>query len=61
MKTIAELASYLKIPKSTLCKLVREGRLPSQKTRRDLRFRKGAIGGWLEELRVNQIAFEAGR
>ena len=29
--TIEELATYLKISKSTLYKLVREGRIPSQK------------------------------
>ena len=29
--TIEELAAYLKIPKSTLYKLVREGKIPSQK------------------------------
>ena len=29
--TIEELACYLKIPKSTLYKLVREGKIPSQK------------------------------
>ena len=28
--TIDELAAYLKIPKSTLYKLVREGKVPSQ-------------------------------
>jgi hypothetical protein len=29
--TIEELSAYLKIPRSTLYKLVREGRIPSQK------------------------------
>jgi excisionase family DNA binding protein len=46
--TIAELAAYLKIPKSTLYKLVREGEIPSQKIGRHWRFRKGAIDRWLE-------------
>lgn len=36
--TIEELAAYLKIPKSTLYKLVREGRIPSQKIGRHWRF-----------------------
>jgi len=52
--TIEELAIYLKIPKSTLYKLVREGRIPSQKIGRHWRFRKGAIDHWLEETRPNE-------
>jgi len=51
--TIEELAVYLKIPKSTLYKLVREGKIPSQKIGRHWRFRKGAIDHWLEEIRAN--------
>ena len=51
--TILELSSYLKIPKSTLYKLVREGKIPSQKIGRHWRFRKGAIDHWLEETRSN--------
>lgn len=50
--TITELAIYLRIPKSTLYKLVREGRIPSQKIGRHWRFRKGAIDRWLEETRT---------
>lgn len=49
--TIEELAVYLKISKSTLYKLVREGRIPSQKVGRHWRFRKRAIDRWLEETR----------
>lgn len=41
--TIDELAVYLKIPKLTLYKLVREGKIPSQKIGRHWRFRKGTI------------------
>ena len=47
--TIEDLSEYLKIPKSTLYKLVREGKIPSQKIGRHWRFRKGAIDRWLEE------------
>jgi len=47
--TIDELAVYLKIPKSTLYKLVREKKLPGQKVGRHWRFRKMAIDRWLEE------------
>ena len=49
--TIEEFADYLKIPKSTLYKLVREGRVPSQKVGRHWRFRKEAIDRWLENTR----------
>lgn len=41
--TIEELSAYLKIPKSTLYKLVREGKVPCQKIGRHWRFRKEAI------------------
>ena len=52
--TIEELASYLKVPKSTLYKLVREGKVPCQKIGRHWRFRKGAIDNWLEESRKDE-------
>ena len=47
--TIEELSVYLKIPKSTLYKLVREGKVPSQKVGRHWRFWKEAINRWLDE------------
>ena len=46
--TIEELSVYLKIPKSTLYKLVREGKVPSQKIGRHLRFYREAIDDWLK-------------
>ena len=52
--TIEELSAYLKIPKSTLYKLVREGKIPSQKVGRHWRFRKMAIDRWLEETRPQE-------
>ena len=52
--TIEELSVYLKIPKSTLYKLVREGRVPSQKVGRHWRFRKEAIDRWLDETRAEE-------
>mgnify|MGYP000867949718 CR=1 FL=1 len=52
--TIEDLASYLKIPKSTLYKLVREGKIPSQKIGRHWRFRKEAIDRWLDERRAKE-------
>lgn len=46
--TLDELASYLKIPKSTLYKLVQEGRVPGQKLGKQWRFGKPAIDRWLD-------------
>ena len=54
--TIGELAAYLKIPKSTLYKLVREGKIPSQKIGRHWRFRKAAIDHWLDEIRATDLS-----
>ena len=45
--SIGELADYLKIPKSTLYKLVREGKIPAQKVGRHWRFHKETIVRWL--------------
>jgi excisionase family DNA binding protein len=44
---IKELASYLDIPKSTIYKLVREGKIPAQKVGRHWRFHKETIDAWL--------------
>jgi len=46
---VDELADYLKIPRSTIYKLVREGKIPSQKIGRHWRFRKETIDRWLGE------------
>jgi excisionase family DNA binding protein len=47
--TIEELSDYLKIPKSTLYKLVREGKIPCQKIGRHWRFHKEAVDNWLSK------------
>lgn len=47
--TIEELSEYLKIPKSTLYKLVREGSVPCQKVGKHWRFHKEAIDVWLRQ------------
>ena len=52
--TIEELAIYLKISKSTLYKLVREGKIPAQKVGRHWRFRRQAIDRWLGETRPRE-------
>ena len=46
--TVEELSIYLKIPKSSLYKVVREGMIPCKKIGRHWRFRKAAIDRWLE-------------
>ncbi len=52
--TIEELSAYLKIPRSTLYKLVWEGRIPSQKVGHHWRFRREAIDRWLDETRAEE-------
>lgn len=52
--TVDEISDYLKIPKSTIYKLVREGKIPSQKIGRHWRFRKEAIDCWLSETRISK-------
>lgn len=47
--TIGELSEYLKIPKSTLYKLVQDGKIPGQKIGRHWRFLKSRIDRWFEE------------
>ena len=47
--SIDELAEYLKVSRSTLYILAREGRLPGQKVGKRWRFHKDAIDGWLEQ------------
>ncbi len=46
--TIDDLSVYLKISKSTLYKLVREGKVPCQKVGRHWRFHKEAVDDWLK-------------
>lgn len=49
--TIDELASYLKIAKSTLYNLAQEGRVPGQKVGRHWRFHREAVDEWLGKSR----------
>ena len=46
--TIGELATYLKIPKSTLYKLAQQGDLPGQKVGKHWRFHREAVDDWLK-------------
>lgn len=45
--TVAEVAEYLRIPKSSVYKLAQEGRIPCIKAGRRWRFHRGAIDNWL--------------
>ena len=47
--TIEALAEYLKISRSTLYKLVQDGRLPGQKVGKRWRFHREAIDEWLKQ------------
>ena len=53
--TLDELSVYLKIPKSTLYKLVQEGRIPGQKLGKQWRFGKAAIDRWLDSEQSNSL------
>lgn len=45
--TLQELAVYLKIPESSLYKVVREGKIPAKKIGKHWRFSKPAIDAWI--------------
>ena len=47
--SIEQLSQYLKVPKSTLYRLVRENRIPSHKVGKHWRFRKEAVDRWLDQ------------
>lgn len=47
--TLQELAAYLKIPESSLYKIVREGKIPAQKVGKHWRFSRAAIDAWLAQ------------
>lgn len=53
--TLEETAKYLKIGKSTLYKMVREGKIPAVKIANQWRFRKEDIDKWLQEIRNKEI------
>ncbi len=45
--TIEEVASYLRIPVSSVYKLAQEGKIPAQKVGRHWRFYRPAITQWM--------------
>lgn len=50
--TIQEASQYLRVPLSSLYKLVQTGKIPCQKVGRHWRFRRQALEHWLEETKV---------
>ncbi len=46
---IEQVAAFLTVPKSTIYKLVRDGRVPGHKVGRHWRFSRMAILRWLED------------
>lgn len=47
--TLEEVVQYLRIPKSTLYKLVEKKKIPSCKIGKQLRFRKSSLDNWLSD------------
>ncbi len=48
--TVSETAEYLRIGKTTLYKMVRDGKIPAFKIGNQWRFRRDDIEKWLEEI-----------
>ena len=46
--TVLEVAAYLKIPRATVYKLRREGKLPAHKVGKHWRFMRDELDGWLK-------------
>ncbi len=46
--TVADVAVYLKIPKATVYKLVRQEKIPAHKVGKHWRFIRDELEGWLK-------------
>ena len=55
--TLEEVAKYLRVHKSTVYRMAREGSIPSSKVANQWRFRKERIDEWLME-RENEGAID---
>lgn len=55
--TVEDIADYLRIPKSSVYKLARAGRIPGQKVGRHWRFHRATIESWMAGAGTNS-AFE---
>jgi excisionase family DNA binding protein len=45
--TVAEVALYVRVPSSTICKRARRGEIPCQEVGQHWRFQREAIDAWL--------------
>lgn len=50
-----ELAEYLRLPKTTVYKLVQSGKIPGRKAGRQWRFHRDAIDRWLSEKNEERV------
>jgi excisionase family DNA binding protein len=46
--TVEEVATYLRIPRSSVYKLAQRGKIPCQKVGRHWRFRRESVDRWLD-------------
>lgn len=53
--TISDLAQYLQLSKSSLYKLVQNGKIPGQKIGKHWRFHKGVIDRWLSADKLHAV------
>ncbi len=49
MMTTGEIAKYLRVSRSTIYRLVKQGEIPVSRISKHLRFRKDVIDCWLSE------------
>ncbi len=59
--TLEETAKYLKIGKSTLYKMAREGKIPAVKIANQWRFRKDEIDEWWKKVRNKEALINKGK
>lgn len=52
--TIDDLAAYIQLSKSSLYKLVQEGKVPGVKVGKHWRFHKDAVDDWLQRRNPNR-------
>ena len=58
--TVAEVAVYLRIPRSSVYKLAQNGKIPCQKVGRHWRFMRKAVERWLENAALGAGTSESG-
>ena len=54
--TTGEVAKYLRVSRSTIYRLVKQGKIPVSRISKHLRFRKDVIDRWLSEKEANSHA-----